>query len=267
MLIVAIFLEVDASQIEARQQFMFSRDPKLIARAQTRPVDYDLHRESAAAIFKIEEAAVTKPQRYFGKKTNHAAMRGMGGDKMSEELLKEGYAYAPDECQRMIDDWLERFSGIPDYFAHIRTTVLRHRGLVNTWGRIWRCDYDRLDHKLYGKAYSFLPQSECADLMNQWAFLPCWKYLKDHKPWARINIPVHDSLLISCRPADAYDIAAFLRASVERPRVYYNNRMVVPLEYKLGKTWAGDVEFKELPSREEFTEAALKIEREMKEAA
>jgi hypothetical protein len=73
---------------------------------------------------------------------------------------------------------------------------------------------------------------------------------------ARIVNQKHDSLLVETPPEHAWAIACFLKASLERPRVYAGQPLVIPCEFKLGRTAAGDVEFKRFPSRAQFDEAA-----------
>ena len=62
----------------------------------------------------------------------------------------------------------------------------------------------------------------------------------------------HDSLTVSCPAEEAYDVAAFLRESLERPRTYYGTSLVIPVEVKIGRTWKMDHEYKRLPDRDEF---------------
>jgi DNA polymerase I-like protein with 3'-5' exonuclease and polymerase domains len=265
-----IFLEVDASQIEARIELMLTRDAKMLELARARPTELDMHTRNAALIFRMDEAALTaelkssdakvkaaaKEKRYLGKKTGHAAMRGMGAKRFAETLLLEDVVRTIPECDEMLKGWMRAHAPIDDYFADCRRVVSQSRALVSTWGDIWRCTYDRFDEVLWGKVYSWLPQTECARQMNHWGFEPMFAYLAAEKPWAHINLPVHDSLLTSCRPNDAYDIAAFIKATFERARYYFGEPLTVPVTFKLGENWAGRYEFDDLPSRAEFTAAA-----------
>lgn len=255
-----VFLECDLSQVEGRIVYVRSKDPKLIALAQTHPSAFDMHTYNAQLIFGVEQP--TKEQRYLGKKVTHGAQRGLGGDKLSGELLKDGYVKSPLECGRYIQQYLTEHPGLQRYFATVRQTLLRDRQLVNLFGRVWNVEYERFGEDLYRRGYSWWPQSENGDLMNQQGFKPCSKWLAQEKLDAAINVQMHDSLLISCRPENVHDIAAFLKENLERPLDYGYCKLSIPVEFKLGRTWKGDVEFKTLPGRAEFTEAALDLLRQ-----
>jgi DNA polymerase-1 len=252
-----IFLVADLSIAEDRVERVLSRDPEAIRIAQTKPWEYDAHRAAAAQILGIAEAAVTPHQRFIGKRGGFAAQRGVGADRMQGELLKDGYTYTVDECAHIIaaykakNPWIEGA-----YFPDIRKQILRYRALASSRGAIMYFDYERLDEETYRRGYSFLPQREVADQINEQGFAPLDDAIVAGRWDARINLQVHDELLISCWPADAYDIAAFLRAQLERPLFLAGTALVIPVTFKVGSTWAAEYAWPRLPSRTEMTEAA-----------
>lgn len=254
-----VFLEVDGAQVESRVVYVMTGDPRLIEIARTRPDEYDMHTENAKDIFKIPAAAVTKEQRYFGKKAVHAAQRGMMGNKMYEELLKDDVIRTPDECQLMIDAYLQKNAPVVDWFQRVRMMILEQKVLRNSWGRQYSFKYFRMGDEAYRQGYSFLPQSECADWLNQWGLVTLWYWLRSQRMRTRINLQVHDALVMSCPPSEVYKVASFLRQSLERSRTIWGVDLVVPLEYKLGMTWAGGKEWEVLPSEEEMTTAAYEV--------
>lgn len=245
---------------------MLSRDPKMRELARVRPDEMDVHSYNASQVFGVPQAAVTKEQRFFAKIVEHGAQRDMHGQTMSDGLLKMGIVRTADECERDISAYHARNPAVKEhYFSDVRKQVFRHRALANTWGRTILFDDLRLDDALYRQAYSFLPQSEVADILNQWGFVPLWRWLRaENTPVAFINAQVHDALLVSCRPQDAYNIATMLRNALERPRLYLNEPMTVWCEFGIGSTWKKSHEWKRLPSRNEMTEAAMECEREQR---
>ena len=259
-----IFLQADMSQIESRIALAYTGDAAMLAIARSRPDEYDQHTRNASLIFGVPEADVTKDQRYIGKKAVHAAQRGARGKKLSEEMLKDGYVITPAEGDRYIDIYMARHQPLERLLQHVKREVVGRRALANTWGRVIRYDSAVINDELFREAVSFLLQSEASDLLLQWGLLPLWDFLRRYPAgiderlgW--MHIPVHDSLLVSCPPYNAYHIADFLRQSLERPRVYLGSELTVPVTFGLGRNWAMQHEFKRLPSREEFTEAALEI--------
>ena len=256
-----VFLNVDLSQAESRVVYLLSQDPRLIELAQRKPWDWDMHTDNASKIFGIPESAITYEQRYLGKKAVHAAQRGMRGTKLSEELLKEGVLKTPQACDAILDAYLAAHPGVVHWFASVRQKVLRDRALTNSWGRRIDFRYERFDDDLYRRAYSFVPQSEIADLLNQWGFLPLHRFLQESTMAARICVQVHDSLLISTPPEEAWTVWRFLKAHLEAPRAYEVGGPVLemPAEVTLGRTWKGDHAFKQPPTEDEFRAALQQL--------
>lgn len=253
---------MDLSAAESRVVRMLSRDPKMRELARVRPDEMDVHRYNASQVFGVREADVTKDQRFFAKIVEHGAQRDMHGQTMSDGLLKMGIVRTADECQRDIDAYHARNPAVKEhYFADVRKQVFRHRALANTWGRTITFDDLRLDDVLYRQAYSFLPQSEVADILNQWGFVPLFHALRNTQFSGTINAQVHDALLISCKPEHAWNIATFLVSHLERPRIYLGEEMTIWCEVAIGSTWKKSHEWKRLPSRDEMTQAALECER------
>lgn len=252
---------------------MLSGDPELAKLAMLRSSEWDGHTANAAMIFGVSEADLRaapdyKMKRHVGKVTSHGAQRDMRGDRLSGSILKElNVLISPDKCNQFIERYHARYPAIRGgYFREIKKRMMRDRCLVNSWGRVMDFKYDRLEDSLYREAYSFLPQSECADLMNQWGLWPVYTYMKSMLGYPP-NVQVHDSLLCSVKAEDAYDLAAFIKGSLERPRLIAGRQLLVPVEFKIGINWSASeklkegMEFKELPSREEFTDVAMMLER------
>lgn len=254
-----IILECDLSQAEGRVVYVRSRDAKLIELARTRPDEFDMHTHNASVIFGCEPKLVTKEQRYLGKKTVHGAQRGLGGEKMAGELLKDGHVISAWECSKFLRAYLNDTGLDRSYMPEVRKRLLQDRVLINAWGRRWSVKYERMNEDLYRRGYSWYPQSDVADLLNQRGFLPLSRFIRREGLQARINLQVHDSLVISTPPNEAYTIARFLRDSLETPIDYEGIPLAMPVEVKLGRTWKGDVEFKKLPKRAAFTEIAHAI--------
>lgn len=256
-----IFLGADLSNAENRIVLALTREPSMLALARSKPWELDLHTENVTIIFGTPAAQVTGDERFLGKVVSHGAQRGMGGRTLSDRILKQlGVVLTPEECDRHIAAYMRRYWPVKDYFKDIKLQVLKYKALANTWGRIMRFAYDNFqDDAVFREAYSFLPQSEIIDLMNMWGFKPWSRWLQQHtgKPVVHHG---HDSLTACVPAALAYDAALALRATLERPRVYYNNELTIPVVFSLGKTWRMSVEYKQLPSRAEFTAAARALE-------
>ena len=238
---------------------VLSGDPEMTEKARLLPDEYDQHAVSASIIFGIPESEVTYDQRQLGKKTVHGVERGMMGETLADNLLKDGYVHTPDECQRWIDIILRREKGIQRYFDWIVREVLNYGRLTNSWNRCWDVKHEQLNAALYRRAYSWTPQSEVSDLVIQWGIKPLREYIRTQYPGrARLCCTVYDSILISCEPEIAYDLAAFVTPLLQQTRTYHGAagdvELSMPVEFKVGTTWKGEKEWKKLPSREEMNE-------------
>lgn len=257
-------IEVDASQAEARIDYlliyMLTKDRAILDKARLRPDEYDQHTENAAAIFNKPSAAITKEERYLGKKAVHAAFRDMQGQKLADELLKEGRIYSADQCDKLIKAFRNRLGVgyIEELFRWVRGRIIQDRYLENSWGRRLWFEYDRLDDEAYRRGYSFDPQSEVADLMNQYGLIPLHQYLK--RTPGRINAHVHDSLFFSVPRETAYETTKFLVESLERVRTYWVVELSMPCTVKVGGRWKTEQEWLRMPTREEFESVTATIQ-------
>lgn len=261
-----LFLEGDLSQAEKRVVDVLTHDAGLTANARSKPWEFDAHVHNAAIIFNVPVAAVTKEQRYLGKRAVHASNYGMHGKTLSEALLKDDFVRTADECQGMIDAYLNACPAIRSWQRAVRKQIMRTGVLTNSWGRQLSFRGERMHDETYRRGYAFVPQSEIADLLNQWGLVPLWRWLKDKKMQSKICAQVHDALLVSVTPDEAYEVASFIRWSLERPRTYEGTELTVPVEFALGRTWKKEREFKRLPARDEFNAIVRELAGERKAA-
>lgn len=259
-----ILLKIDLSQAESRIVFTLTGDPELVRLAQTPPTKFDIHLDNAALIFGIDKSAVTKEQRFIGKRAIHASHYGMRGKKLNEVLLNEGYTISIVECDRLIRRYLDRYPAIERWQQETRAAMLRQQRLVNSWGRERLFLFDRMDDETYRQGYAFVPQSEVIDLLNQRGFIPLMERLQ-HRQLAdyrtRVNLHVHDELVASTPPEHCWDVAKFLCESLMVPREINGNPLSMFVEVAIGMSWRTTVEWKALPSRDEMTVAALSLVR------
>lgn len=280
-----IGIEVDGSQVEARIDyaliFMLTGNKAMYDKAMARPDEYDQHTENASVIFQVPTERVTKDQRYLGKKCVHGAFRDMQGQKLADELLKDGYVLTARECTKYIEEFKQRVPGIDELFRWCRRQVLEHRYVESSWGHRLYFTYDRFSDEVYRRAYSFYPQADCAGWMNSLGLVPFFWYIQEQsklagRPVAHINVHAHDALFFSALPEYAYALTKFLVESMEQPWVVQPNLMQasdlrtvaryatitnfrIPCELKLGRSWKGTHEFKRLPAQEEFEDAVASL--------
>lgn len=253
-----VFVRCDLSQVEDRMTKMYCGTERMVELANTKPDEYDAHTENAKVIF--EKTIITKQERYLGKKAVHASQRAMRGDKLSESISKDtdGKVFVPAKrCQKMIDAYLDANWEIRDIYMPWVRQVVRDVGVLeNSWGR--KLDYRRrrICDDLYREAYSFYPQSECADWINQYGFIPGTGYMLQRygKP---LNAHIHDEVMASVPFEEVWDFSLFITMALEQRREIprgSGNWLVVPASITIGRNWGDQkgVEFNKLPRKEEF---------------
>lgn len=262
-----VFIRCDLSQVEDRIGKMYCGTERMIELANRRPEVYDCHTENAKAIFGKQE--IDKQERYLGKKAVHASWRGMRGDKLSESISKDtdGKVFVPAvRCQKMIDTFLEVNWEIRDiYMPWVREQIRGPGILVNAFGRRLDLRRRRIDDDLYRIGYSFYPQADCADIINQFLFIPItwWMLTAFNHP---CGAHVHDEVIVSVPWNRAFEIAQTMIKMVERPIEIPKNSgkiLVVPAGITVGSSWGdGRFEFKKLPTKGEFEEKIYALREE-----
>lgn len=274
-----ILAGADLSQVEARVELMLAASTpefygtdigaECVRLATAHPSEFDIHRYSGSITFDKSEVDVTKDERQDGKSFMHGFMRGMGAQKLCDEMLKKrGVVVTKETAHRRLGRLAARLPAIPDgYFPDIRRQIMRFFSLGTTFGGVWACNYQRLEEPLYAKGYSYQPVRETQDLINQFGFLPLRNAIRvkrltlpatmgmDRVP--RIHVHGHDSLTMSVHPDDAWMVLSFIDKLLGGVTRYYKaGALRVPVTYSLGETWEGRFEFKRLPTKEEVRDAA-----------
>lgn len=258
-----LFLEVDLSQAEDRIVKMLAAavtgNSSLRERARAKPWENDEHRRAGGIIFRKPAEAVTRGERQIAKPIRHGVNYDEGALTISEVLSKDGITYTPAECQSALNALHQADPDIHEWHTHVRKQVMTHKCLVNSWGRMLAFDHERLDADAYRRAYAFVPQSEVPDLVNQWGLVPLDGWLAATGKKTVLHLQGHDSLLMSCPPDEVWDVMQFLRTSLERPRTIGREPLVIPTEFKLGRSWQPDVEYKRPPEREQLDADVVRL--------
>lgn len=218
-------ISADWSQIELRVLAHFSKDPRLVEAFRDK---LDLHRRTAALLFRVAPEAVTREQRNVGKTVNFATIYGQGATALGQIL-----GIARKEAQSYIEQYFEYYAGVRAWLD--RTIAEAHAsGYVTTLlgRRRWipeltsRNDTDRAAGERI--AANTPIQGSAADLCKL-AMLQIDRELPAAAPHARMLLQVHDELVFEVPEAEAAATVEVARRAMEHPYP-----LDVPLEVGIG---------------------------------
>jgi DNA polymerase I-like protein with 3'-5' exonuclease and polymerase domains len=160
-----IFLAFDQMQAEDWPVSAYANNGRALQELKS---GVDRHKNLAAFLFSIPLDQVKKhPHRFLGKKFRHANNYGMGKNTASENLVKDGFAFSPHECQFMLDKVNSYDPSIKGVFhKDVENRLSKERKLVTPFGRErYFLGLRPKDHnvKTFMEAYAYGPQSIVGD--------------------------------------------------------------------------------------------------------
>jgi DNA polymerase I len=225
-----VFVSADYSQIELRILAHYSGDPAFVdafSRGE------DIHRQTAALIFGVDPAQVTREMRDRAKTVNFAVIYGIGSFSLAQKL---GVSNA--EGKEFIGRYFERFPGVRSYLDG-QIELARSQGYVQTLtGRrryIPEISSRNFNIRSFGErvATNAPIQGTAADLIKI-AMIDIHRAFRETGSPARMLLQVHDELLIETPAAEVAATLDILRARMEGAA-----ELSVPLvvETGIGSNW------------------------------
>jgi DNA polymerase len=219
------FVELDAKQgedlIVKAMSAAVSGDPRpmeLVRNVQDGTVD--IHKRLASVVFGLQPADVTYEQRYVAKRCRHARNNGMQFKRMQQILLKDNYVYTEMDCKAFLTRIDAAEPWVLDFHRAVRSAIMRTKGIATSWGWQLRFDNERLtDSSVFRRGYAFIQQSELGILLKQWGLLTYENDIRDNYR-ARLNMLVHDNVVLSVPQTELYDVASILSRALSRARSY-----------------------------------------------
>jgi len=249
--------QMDLSQAENRMVAYIAPEPAMIEAFES---GRDIHRQTAALIFskpmeEISDEDGSCPigggdhsERFWGKKANHGLNYDLG-----YKTFAFYYEIAEAEAKFIVDRYHNAYPGVRRYHQWIRDKLSKDRILTNLFG--WnRLFLDQWGDQLWKVAYSFIPQSSIAAVLNRYGIIePYYERI----PVEYLN-NVHDSIWFQKRVSDGWLEHARclmqLKKSMERQLTWGNFTFTIPVDTEIGlnfgKNGAGrkDKEGNELPN-------------------
>jgi DNA polymerase-1 len=204
-----LLLAADYSQIELRVLAHLSGDPALAAAF---AVGEDIHRATAALVFRIAPEAVTSEQRRAAKTINFGLIYGMSAYALAREL-----GVTPGEAQGFIDAYFAGMPRVRSYLDETRDEARRTGKVTTMFGRIrWITGLDSRNAAVRGNAERMAInapiQGTAADLMKL-AMIRLHRALDADT--AHLLLQVHDELVLEVADSAVMRVAGVVREAME----------------------------------------------------
>jgi DNA polymerase-1 len=227
-----VLVSADYSQIELRIVAAISGDPNM---CEAFKLGKDIHTATAAKVYGIDEADVTKEQRYKAKSVNFGIIYGQGAFGLAENL-----GISRTEAKEIIDNYKKEFPNIQSYMD-AQINKAKEIGYVETlMGRKrWLRDINSSNFTVRGfaerNAINSPIQGSAADMIKL-AMIRVHNEMKK-KHWdSKMILQVHDELVFDATESELPDLKKLIMecmtGALDLP-----NGVPVEAEIGVGKNW------------------------------
>ena len=226
-----VLLSADYSQIELRVMAHISGDQVLINSFRAHE---DIHLRTAAEVFGVSPAQVTRELRERAKAVNFGIIYGISDYGLSQQL-----GITRQEARSYIERYFQRLPGVRNYMERI-VAEAKEKGYVTTIlnRRRYLPDINARNFNLRSfaerTAINTPIQGSAADIIKV-AMLNVEKKLSPYGEKAQMILQVHDDLIFEVDEDVLEEVAAIIRSEMENAI-----QLAVPLtvDIKVGKNWA-----------------------------
>lgn len=222
-----VLISADYSQIELRIVAAISGDPNMCDAFKQ---GKDIHTATAAKVYNIEEAAVTKEMRYKAKSVNFGIIYGQGAFGLSDNL---GISRA--EAKEIIDNYKKEFVGITSYMDDT-IRFAQANGYVQTlMGRKrWLKDINSSNFTVRGfaerNAINSPIQGSAADMIKL-AMIKIHHEMKKGSWQSKMILQVHDELVFDAVKEEVEELKKLIITNMTGAMILPNE---VPVEAEVG---------------------------------
>jgi DNA polymerase I len=217
-----ILYSVDGSQAENRMVAYIAPEPAMIQAFENK---IDIHKQTASLIYSKPIEEIEYEERQWGKKSNHGLNYGLGYKSFAMiHRIQEGFA------RWVVESYHRAYPGVRQWHENIKRELHATRCLANLFGRKRRF-YDRWGEDLFKDAYSYVPQSTVAEMINRRAIL--YSYYTSHMKVIDLLNNMHDGLWFQIPISAGLEVhercLRDMRASFEAPLKYKAYEFNIPL--------------------------------------
>ena len=203
-------LAADYSQIELRIMAHLSKDSGLLDSFSR---DLDIHRATAAEIFRVALDEVTDNQRRSAKAINFGLIYGMSAFGLSKQLM-----ITRAEAQNYIEQYFDRYPGVKNYMDETKLMAKKIGYVETVFGRrLYLADIESSNYqrRQYAErsAINAPMQGTAADLIKM-AMIELHQRINRQSLDAKIIMQVHDELVIEVHENQAHDVSVLAKETM-----------------------------------------------------
>jgi len=227
-----VLVSADYSQIELRIVAAISGDPNM---CEAFKLGKDIHTATAAKVYGINEADVTKEMRYKAKSVNFGIIYGQGAFGLAENL-----AISRTEAKEIIDNYKKEFPGIQLYMDK-QINNAKELGFVETLmgRRRWLRDINSSNFTVRGfaerNAINSPIQGSAADMIKL-AMIKIHGEMKKTIWESKMILQVHDELVFDAVEKELPALKELILKCMKEAMVLPNG-VPVEAEVGVGKNW------------------------------
>ncbi|MBS1592433.1 MAG: DNA polymerase I [Bacteroidetes bacterium] len=227
-----ILVSADYSQIELRIVAAISGDENMCQAFQQ---GKDIHTATAAKVYNVEEASVTKEMRYKAKSVNFGIIYGQGAFGLADNL-----GISRTEAKEIIDNYKREFSGIQKYMDDTINFAREHGYVQTLMGRKrWLRDINSSNFTVRGfaerNAINSPIQGTAADMIKL-AMIKIHDAIKKEKLQSKMILQVHDELVFDAVETELNVLKPLILENMKTALLLPNN-VPVEAEIGVGKNW------------------------------
>ena len=213
-----ILVSADYSQIELRIVAAISGDTNMCEAFRK---GTDIHTATAARVYNIPEAEVTKEMRYKAKSVNFGIIYGQGAFGLADNL-----GISRTEAKEIIDNYKKEFPGIQKYMDDTINFAREHGYVQTLMGRKrWLKDINSANFTVRGfaerNAINSPIQGTAADMIKL-AMQKVHAAMKKENMQSRMILQVHDELVFDALKSEVKEL---------KPLIIENMQIALPLPH------------------------------------
>jgi DNA polymerase-1 len=225
-----VLMSADYSQIELRLMAHFSQDPLLLNAYRT---GQDIHTLTAAEVFGVDPATMSKETRARAKAVNFGIVYGISPFGLAAQL-----GIDQKEAKLYIETYFARYQGVRAFIDQTLETVRRDGSVKTHFGRIRPIpDIQSRNPNMRGfaerTAVNTPLQGTAADLIKL-AMITLDREITRRNLKSRMTLQVHDELLFDVVPEEAEELQHLVKHEMEHVAEF---SIPIVAEVGIGTNW------------------------------